>query len=200
EAAGKDASSGDSGTLEQNLEGTAAARADVQRQLFNVEQATTVVRQAIGDGTTSVAMLRAALAGLAVPDAASMELDSHQELLQALELRRQILSLSLSRLDQEVDSLERRLQEIDPLLVARDAARANYQEAMQLLQAAQIPTLVARVAAPAATATADGIGWLPRLGAAAAFGLVVGVVGAFGLEALPSIRRWLAARRGDKSR
>lgn len=180
----------DVGALERTLDGEVQALATGERELTNLEQATQLVRQASVDGSASVAQLRAALAGLAVPAEALAGLTSPQELLHALELRHQLLSLSLQRVAGQVDSLRKRRQELEGVAVEREAAEANYKEALRLVQAAQLPPLAAEVKKLAASAAVGGMAWTQRLGAAAAFGVVVGVVGAFGLEALPSLRRW----------
>jgi len=121
-----------------------------------------------------------------------------EELKGGLELRRALAQKLLSSTQSEMEPLVKREQE---LLVATGGQRAAmdvYTRALQDLEAARLAstqmhaeiTITAR-----AVDTSSGANWLARLGAAAAFGLVVGVAGAFALEFLTP--HWLRWRQGN---
>jgi hypothetical protein len=159
--------------------------ADNQSELASLTRAAEVVRQT---PNAPMAQLRIALAGLAVPQEVLGNVDNAQDLLQALELRRQVLEASVQQLTRQLNDLQTQRRQLLPLLLEREAAQNNYREAVRILHAAQLGPITARISQPAERAGGAGLSWPIRLGAAAAFGIVVGIVGAFALDSLPALR------------
>jgi hypothetical protein len=173
--------------------------ADNQAELAGLTQATELTRQAVSNGT-SISQLRIALAGLAVPPEVIGSIENPQDLLQALDLRRQVLSSSVQQQTEQLNALQTQRRELLPLILERDAAQNNYRDAVRVQRAAELGPITARISDPADEADGAGLGWPQRLGAAAAFGLVVGVIGAFALDALPPMHRWFRSPEEVKSR
>ncbi len=174
--------------------------ADNQAELASLTQATEIARQAVSNSNTPMSQLRIALAGLAVPPEVLASVENPQDLLQALDLRRQVLSSSVQQSIEQLNALQTQRRELLPLILDRDAAQNNYRESVRVLRASELGPITARISDPADRASGAGLGWPQRLGAAAAFGLVVGVIGAFALDALPPMQRWFKSPEEIKSR
>lgn len=130
------------------------------------------------------------LAGTVAIESAS----SVQELERGLLLRRQLIERSIEETKVEVDTLAEREQQLRAATAEVSAIEALLTTAVQNLQATDLAAQLAQTDVTITEMGVDsssGVNWLARLGAAAAFGLVAGVAGAFGLEFLaPQWRRW----------
>ena len=123
-----------------------------------------------------------------------------EELRGGLELRRELAEDLTGEIQLKVNALEKREQELSLATADQSAALSVYNIALRDLEAAD---LAAAQTETAVTVTASGVdtsesvNWLARLGAAAAFGLVVGVAAAFALEFLaPHWQRWRGGNTG----
>jgi capsular polysaccharide biosynthesis protein len=110
-----------------------------------------------------------------------------EELRQGLELRRDVLESSIRTLEERVPELANEEERLRLANGERAAAEFAWQTSIRSLQSSQVAaastTIVAQVTERAGGAS-GGANWIPRLGAAVAFGLVVGIAGAFALEYL----------------
>ena len=106
---------------------------------------------------------------------------------------RSSLALNLrEKAQSEVGSLAQREQELLAATASRDSASSLYSTAVRNVQAATLAgsqTRTQLTVTANAVDTSTGVGWLARLGAAAAFALVAGVAGAFALEFLAPFSR-----------
>lgn len=202
---GLDSSSGGGQELEevrQELASKREARAELSTAAANVDQAVDFLRAVQkGSPPPSLAEVRLALAGFlgGGQDEGLLQATSVDELLGGLELRQQLQSGALTSLSQQVDSLATREQSLESQAADREAALANYEDAVRSLQAAELAAQLTDVGAKVeerAAASSQGLTWLARLAAGAALGLVVGVVGAFVLETVGPLRRYLRREGG----
>ncbi len=202
---GLDSSSGGGQGLEevrQELASKREARAELSTAAANVDQAVDFLRAAQkGSPPPSLAEVRLALAGFlgGGQDEGLLQATSLDELLGGLELRQQLQSGALTGLSQQVDSLASREQALESQAADREAALANYEDAVRSLRAAELAAQLTDVDAKIedrAAASSQGLIWLARLAAGAALGLVVGVVGAFVLETVGPLRRRLRREGG----
>jgi len=119
--------------------------------------------------------------------------DTAAELTDGLQLRRDFLSASLPDIQAEIDALVPQEEELTREATERKAAENALLNAQQALATAQLLTETGFVTAAVTSgpSLSGGVNWPARVGAAAAFGLVVGVAGAFALEYLgPHLRSW----------
>ena len=126
---------------------------------------------------------------------------SVDELKGGLELRRQLSQDLLDSAQSEVTNLAQREQELLVSTAGQGAAMQVYTSALRNEQAARLAGSQTQtevtVTARAVDTSSGGANWPARLGAAAAFGLVAGVGGAFALELLNSA--WLRRRQRNAS-
>ena len=188
--------------VRQELASKREARAELSTAAANVDQAVDFLRAAQkGSPPPSLAEVRLALAGFlgGGQDEGLLQATSLDELLRGLELRQQLQSGALTSLSQQVDSLASREQALESQAADREAALANYEDAVHSLQAAELAAQLTDVDAKIedrAAASSQELIWLARLAAGAALGLVVGVVGAFVLETVGPLRRRLRREGG----
>lgn len=125
---------------------------------------------------------------------------SVEELERGLELRRQLTESLIEPIQSDIEALTDRERELVSLVADDNAALSVYISAAQSLQAADLAgeqTEIEVEVTRSGVNTSGSANWPARLGAAAAFGLVAGVAGAFALEFLtPYWRQW---RRGSTS-
>lgn len=141
--------------------------------------------------------LRFALGGFLGDESARMLPGSTPEILNALEARRQAVDQGIRHLlPAGVGS-----QDTEALASEAVAARGLYDTALRRVAEARLVTSLVKteVQASSPTVAASGANWLIRVGGALAFGLVVGVVGAFGLEYARGWRRSLQVVRENIS-
>lgn len=122
------------------------------------------------------------------------------ELERGLQLRRQLVNTFIRTTEEETQRLSILEQELSRSTASEGVAISLHGRAVTDLEAAM---LAEQLTGTTVTVTQQGVDtsgdvdWLARLSAAAAFGLVVGVAGAFALEFLtPHWQRW---RRRDKA-
>lgn len=162
-----------------------------------IEEALEFVRE--NAPSASPGELRIALgAFLSIEEAAFLP-DSIDEIMRGLELREQALNQSIDRLTADTTKLGDEVRSLGVAAAEFDAARSLHEarlgrlaEAELAAQRTEVDIQVIRMA----TDASGGVNWLARLGAAAAFGLVVGVVGAFGLELAGT---WLRSSRRENA-
>jgi hypothetical protein len=174
----------------------------VQRRLLTslpsevsaIDQALELVQ---AEGSRPLGELVVAVSGVLGGSQGIEQASTVEELRGGLELRRELTGRLMEETQLQVSVLEKREQELLLDTADQSAALSVYNVALRDLQAAD---LAAAQTETEVTVTASGVDtsesvdWLTRLGAAAAFGLVVGVAAAFALEFLaPYWQRW---RRG----
>lgn len=179
--------------LDEVSKSLAADRAE----LDTLTRATDTVRQAVSSGAT-ITQLRVALAGLVPPEILG-SVDNSNDLLQALDLRRQVLQTTVDQEAQQLSTLQAQRRDLMPLLLEREAAQNNYRDTVKTLNAAELGPITARISEPADHTSGAGLSWPQRLGAALVFGVVVGIIGAFVIDSLPPMRRWFKTPQEVKS-
>jgi septal ring factor EnvC (AmiA/AmiB activator) len=137
--------------------------------------------------------LRVAL-GVLLAEVDNPPYETPQELANGLQLRRDFLSTLTPRIEAQIEELVQQEEDLSLESAEFAAARAALQGTQQNLVTADVLAATATVTAdviPGTSTVSGGVNWLARIGAAAAFGLVAGVAGAFALEYLgPSLRSW----------
>jgi len=123
---------------------------------------------------------------------------SVEELERGLELRRQLTESLIEPIQLAIEALADHERQLVLLVADNSAALSVYTSAAQSLEAAGLAGEQTEIEVEVTTSgvnTSGSANWPARLGAAAAFGLVVGVAAAFALEFLaPHWQRW---RRGN---
>jgi capsular polysaccharide biosynthesis protein len=140
----------------------------------------------------SLSDIQVALAGV-LTELNDTPFDTVAELTDGLQLRRDFLTASAPDIQAEIDELVQQEEELTREASERKAAENALLNAEQALATAQLLTDTGFVTASVTggPSLSGGVNWLARVGAAAAFGLVVGVAGAFALEYLgPYLRSW----------
>lgn len=142
--------------------------------------------------------LRVALIGL-LPEGDDPPFETPQELADGLQLRRGFSSTLIPSVEAQIEDLVQLEEDLSLESAEFAAAQAALQRAQQDLVTADLLIATATVTVdvvPGSSAVSGGVNWLARIGAAAAFGLVAGVAGAFALEYLGPNRRSWWWRRG----
>jgi hypothetical protein len=178
--------------------------ASLKGQVTAIEQALELIR---AEGSRPLAELVVAISGVLGGSQGTGGIDQAstvEELEQGLELRRQLDEGLTTRAEQEVETLAQRERELLLVTAEGGAAMALYTTAVRNLRAAELAESLTETEITVTERGLDsssGVNWLARLAAAAAFGLVVGVVGAFALELLgPYWRRWREGNTASPSR
>lgn len=130
---------------------------------------------------------------LLITDLGNVSLGSVADLADALRFRRDYLGSLVPGIQSKIDDLADQEQELTVLNGQRTAAEATLQSVRQRIATAQVAAeaLIVDAEPSGGISVSGGVNWLARIGAAAAFGLVVGVTGAFVLEYLgPILRSW----------
>jgi hypothetical protein len=178
--------------------------ASLKGQVTAIGQALELIR---AEGSRPLAELVVAISGVLGGSQGTGGIDQAstvEELEQGLELRRQLDEELTTRAEQEVETLAQRERELLLVTAEGGAAMALYTTAVRNLRAAELAESLTETEITVTERGLDsssGVNWLARLAAAAAFGLVVGVVGAFALELLgPYWRRWREGNTASPSR
>jgi capsular polysaccharide biosynthesis protein len=141
----------------------------------------------------TLADLRVALAAL-LAEMSDAPFDSVAELTEGLQLRRDFLGASIPQIQAEIGALAQQEEDLTREAAERAAAENALLTAEQSLATAELLSETGFVNATVIGGAPDvsgGVNWPARVGAAAAFGLVAGVAGAFALEYLgPHLRSW----------
>ncbi|MEX0801426.1 MAG: hypothetical protein WD379_09440 [Dehalococcoidia bacterium] len=166
----------------------------IKSQVSAIDQALAVIGaesdRPIGELVVAVSGV---LGGVQGPDGIE-QAGSVEELRDGLALRRQLSEALVPGIEANIETLAAREQELLVSSAEQEAAVALYGAAIRNVEAADLAggqTDIEVTVTDRGRDTSTGADWLARLGAAAAFGLVVGVVGALALEFLmPYWQRW----------
>ncbi len=182
------------GALGASYETKAEALAVKEVERSDMQNTLDILRlAAAGEASLSADQLRLLLAGILPADTVLDRSFSAEQATAALELRLAALNSSIASLGQEVQAAEsvlgQRSSDLERAVSELGAAEENYQVASRLAQSYQVVgdllTVNVTTLREPQLDTAGKLDWLARLGAAAAFAAVVGVLGALALDRIP---------------
>ncbi len=165
----------------------------LSQDIASVEQALEILRTHASRPLVELIVAIAGVLGSGPSGADGVEQASTvAELQGGLTLRSELARTLREKAQAEVESLARRERELLSATAVQTSASTLYATAVRNVQAADLAGSQTRTQVTVTARAVDistGVDWLARLGAAAAFALVVGVAGAFALEFLASFSR-----------
>jgi hypothetical protein len=186
------------GALGASYQAKAEALAAREVERSDMQNTLDVLRFAAAGGTPlSADQLRLLLAAVLPTDTPLDQSLKAEDAVAALELRLFALDSSIASLTQEVQALEstlnQRSSDLERAISELRAAEENHEVASRLAQSYQLVgdllTVNVTILREPQLQTAGNLDWLARLGAAAAFAAVVGVLGALALGQVSGRRR-----------